>query len=231
MTKPTADGEPGARHHLMTSLKAMAASLPVAATVVSLIEDHVLRARTEACRRTMSVLASRLRVFQHRLDAETVNRDEFSDLFQASMMAATRSSQEEKHLAAANLIANVLLKEGDPAKSSFDELEHCAHALEALSVAAIRILGEIYREWKAGRLGHRAESDPTFAFDTILRLHPDQDFNLLMGLVRELDSAHLLHVKGTGGLITTAHFGNYPMILTGLGMRFVERLLQPNDEG
>jgi len=61
-------------------------------------------------------------------------------------------------------------------------------------------------------------------FSELKALFSDITPSLLMGLIGELDSANLLHRKGTP-TITVSAYGNYPIELTPLGVRFVKYIL------
>ena len=54
-----------------------------------------------------------------------------------------RTHRDEKLRAAANILANLLLKPGDQAKVSYDELDHLIRCVDALSIGAITVLGAI----------------------------------------------------------------------------------------
>ena len=61
-------------------------------------------------------------------------------------------------------------------------------------------------------------------FSTVHAEMSDMDVSLLMGLLAELNAANLVHLPGVP-TIRTPDFGNYPVELTALGIRFVERVL------
>jgi hypothetical protein len=54
-----------------------------------------------------------------------------------------RTHREDKLRAAANILANLLLKPGDQAKVSYEELDHLIRCVDALSTGALLVLGAI----------------------------------------------------------------------------------------
>src|SRR5262249_49733712 len=105
-----------------------------------------------------------------------------------------RTHREEKLRAAAGLLANLLLKPGDPGKLSYTELDHFVRCLDALSIGAITVLGaasSIVRA-SASNLGGRER----FAFERLRSKLPRQmEPELIMGLVGELSACYLLHLE------------------------------------
>jgi hypothetical protein len=53
----------------------------------------------------------------------------------------------------------------------------------------------------------------------------DWDLSLLIGLLSELNSYNLLRIEGTPS-IAMPQYGNYPITLTPLGARFVDRFIE-----
>ena len=55
---------------------------------------------------------------------------------------------------------------------------------------------------------------------------PQTDPDLLMGLVGELNAQNLVHALGSPAM-RDPEYGNYPIEVTPMGARFVERILRP----
>jgi hypothetical protein len=91
----------------------------------------------------MAFLKEKVAALGDRVDSEVVNKEEFTELLRSSMQVCARTSREEKLRAAANILANQLLCPGDEAKSPYEELDHLARCLEALSLGAIAVLGAV----------------------------------------------------------------------------------------
>ncbi|MBV9553705.1 MAG: hypothetical protein JO032_13050, partial [Alphaproteobacteria bacterium] len=145
-------------------------------------------------------------------------KDEFSELVKSCYLVIVRTYQEEKLRAAAALLANLLLRDNDPEKVSYQELDHLIRCLDALSIGAISFLGvirELTRPFP--QLNDRIDFGPASA-----RL-PQIDVSLLMSFARELDSLNLIHIVEPG--IRTANYGNYALELTPIGVRFFDRFL------
>jgi hypothetical protein len=129
-----------------------------------------------------------------------------------------RTHREEKLHAAANILANLLLRTGDPAKSSYEELDHLVRCVDALSIGAITVLGA------ARRLADMPGTQGRINFD---QLHPqfsEMEPSLLMSLASELNALNLLHITEPG--IKMPDYGNYALALTPIGKRFVERFIE-----
>src|SRR5690606_10209780 len=125
-----------------------------------------------------------------------VNKDEFSDLFKSCYLVVVRTTQEEKLRAAASILANLLLKQGDPEKLSYTELDHFVRCLDDLSIGAIAVLGTTKKLVVNGKVSPDSDGHQTVPFE---RLHGElEEFEpaLLLGLVGELNAFNLLHVHG-----------------------------------
>src|SRR4029077_18768661 len=73
--------------------------------------------------------------------AHSVNKDDFSELFKSCYLVTVRTNREQKLQAATAILANLLLRPSDPAKSSYEELDHLIRCIDALSIGAITVLG------------------------------------------------------------------------------------------
>ena len=144
-------------------------------------------------------------------------------------MVVVRTRQEAKLRGAANLIANLLLKEDDEAKLSYIELDHYVHCLDQLSSGAIEVLVEAYRAACATRSPDFSE-DVRIDFSDIQARMPESGPSLLMGLVGELNAVNILHLTGAPGIVTPG-YANYPVFLTPMGVGFVSHVLELVTQG
>jgi hypothetical protein len=80
---------------------------------------------------------------EDRMDVKAVDKQEFAELFQTCARTMERTHREDKLRAAANILANLLLKPGDQAKVSYEELDHLIRCVDALSTGALSVLGAI----------------------------------------------------------------------------------------
>ena len=209
--------------HLLALVKAGLSAVPVAGgPLASLIGDYIPTHTQRSIERMLAELTARLERLEGRLDAENVDKDEFAELFKSCYLVVFRTHQEEKLRAVAGLLSNVLLRWDDPLRLSYTELDHFARCLDSLSIGAIKVLVEACRLGPA--VGRPDADEARFNFEDLGRRLPGMSPELLMGLVGELNAMNLVHLAGVPGIRTT-HYGNYPVELTPLGVRFVRHIL------
>jgi hypothetical protein len=129
------------RDHALALIKAAINLVPCGGAVASLIGDYIPSYRERTTEKAMVFLNEQLTLLEDRIDVEAVNKDEFSELFNSCYMIIIRTHHEEKLRAAAALLANLLLRQGDPGKVPYEELDHLVRCLDALSIGAIAVLG------------------------------------------------------------------------------------------
>ncbi len=206
--------------HALATVKAGIAAVPiVGGPIASLIGDYIPTSTQKRTEEIIKLLAERLQELGNRLDADAVNKEEFSELFKSCYLIAVRSHKTERLKIAANLIANILLKPGDTEKMQYEELDHFAKCAESLSIGALHVLGIAYRvasgqRNKSVRLAHLALQTNGWG-------EP-----LVEGLTAELAGWNLLN-NSRQGSATHNGYADYPIRLTTLGERFVEHLLRP----
>jgi hypothetical protein len=207
--------------YALTVVKAGLNLIPfVGGSLASLVGDYVPFSTQRSIERTVELLQERLTVLQDRIDVEAVDKDEFSELFKSCYLVAVRTHREEKLRAAAGLLANLLLKPGDPAKLSYDEIDHFVRCLDVLSIGAITVLGAAWSIVRALPPSLQGGTSLSLEFEQICKkLSPQIDPELVMGLVGELDARRLLHLRVPA--FRTQGYGNYQVELTPLGQRFV----------
>lgn len=214
------------RDHILATIKAGVSAVPfVGGSVASLIGDYVPTATQRSIERGMEMLRVELDAIKDRVDTETVNKDEFAELFKSCYLTIVRTHQEEKLRGAAVLIANILLKEGDENKLSYTELDHFVRCLENLSAGAIKILGHCVS--LARRRGQKVSDNQNIRFDfsNIHHCVPEMPVDLIMGLLGELNSFHLVHLTGAP-TARMPQYGNYPVELPPIGIRFSKYILK-----
>jgi hypothetical protein len=108
---------------------------------------------------------------------------------------------------------------------SYTELDHFARCVENLSSGAIEVLGLVMGLARENQRIDTASESFRVSFGGLnARMSSISPF-LLMGLVGELDATNLLH-RGNTPTIATTNYGNYPVELTPLGVRFAHYLLE-----
>lgn len=220
------------KDHALAIVKAGLSTLPiVGGPLASLIGDYIPSATQRTVERALQSLERKLEELGGRIDYANINKDEFSEIFKSSYYTIVRTHQQRKIDLAVSLIANTLLNRADIAKLSFNEADHFSRCIEQLSTGAFEVLGEATATIRdANNIRQEHELDPRymqayqFEFGLLKLRFTDYDPSLLMGLIGELDSFNLLHRKGIPE-IPTPDYGNYPLELTRLGLRFVHFLM------
>lgn len=211
--------------HTLAIIKAGLNAVPVVGgPIASLVGDYIPTATQRVIEDTLKDLGDRLRELGDRVDATSVNRDEFAELFKSTYLVIVRTHQKSKQRAAARLIANILLRDNDPEKLSYTELDHYVRCLDQLSVGAIQVLGHAVALAEQSKPGGLENDSVRIQFDQLQSRLKDVSPSLLMGLVGELDAHNLIHRIGTP-TVRTADYGNYPLEVTPVGARFAKRLL------
>jgi len=218
--------EKEARDHILAVVKAGVSGVPmVGGTLASLIGDYIPSATQKTIERSIEMLQTEVEKLGGRIDTEALNKDEFSELFKSCYLTIVRTHQEAKLRGAVGLITNILLKEEDTEKLSYTELDHFARCLDVLSVGAIRILGHCV-ELTTSR-GRIRSNTPNLRMDfsDVYRRVSDMPVDLIMGLLEELNSFHLVHLTGVPSGRTPS-YGNYPIELPPIGIRFSKYILK-----
>jgi hypothetical protein len=209
--------------HTLAVVKAATNLIPyVGGAIASLISDYVPSSTQRSIDRGLVLLADRLKTVEDRIDPETINKDEFSELFKSCYLIFIRTHQEEKLQAASALLTNLMLKAGDPSKLPYEELDHLVRCVDGLSIGAIAFLG-VVRE-----LVKRPQSNNRVDFGIVNSRFPEMDVSLLMSLATELASLNLIHIMEPA--MATQNYSNYAIELTPVGTRFVDHFLSPTAE-
>ena len=210
--------------HALALVKAGLSGIPVVGgSIASLVGDYVPTATQKSQDRASELLRSRLEELDDRIDLEAVDRQEFAELFKSCYLSIVRSHREEKLRAATAILANLLLREGDPDKCSYTELDHFSRCVETLSSGAVEVLGVFVRDPEP-KLDRTMDSY-RLNFGRVQALFPQYSPDLLMGLIAELDRANLLH-RGSASGIETSNYENIPVGITPPGTRFARFLLE-----
>lgn len=217
------------KDHALALVKAGVSAVPiVGGTIASLIGDYIPTATQESIDKSIGILKARLEILGNRIDTECIKKDEFSELFKTCYLIMVRTHQEKKLQGAAELIANILLKEGDSDKLSYTELDHFARCLDALSIGAIQVLGHCVDLAKKRKGTTSDNKNIRFNFTDIHRCVTHMPVDLIMGLLEELNSFHLIHLTGAPSARTPS-YGNYPIEVPPIGFRFATYILGQED--
>ena len=144
-----------AKDHALAIIKAGINLIPlVGGPIASLIGDYVPTSTQAVIERSTELLAQKLDALKDRIDVEAVNKDDFSELFKSCYLVIVRTNREQKLQAATAILANLLLRPADPAKSSYEELEHVPPELNSVGFpgrSGWHILSALIRFWERER--------------------------------------------------------------------------------
>lgn len=202
----------------VVGIKAILGAIPLVGGSLASLVELVPTATQRDTEKALGFFSEKVRELESRIDVNAVNKDDFSELLKSCLIVMGRTYREKKLHAAANILANLLLRPGDPAKSSYEELDHLVRCVDTLSIGAITVLGA------ARRLATLPGTQGRINFD---QLHPQftqMDASLLLSLASELNALNLLHI--TEPPIKTPDYGNYALELTPIGKRFVEQFIE-----
>ena len=209
-----------AKDHALAIIKAGINLIPVVGgPIASLIGDYVPTSTQAVIERSTELLAQKLDALKDRIDLEAVNKDDFSELFKSCYLVIVRTNREQKLQAATAILANLLLRPGDPARSSYEELDHLIRCIDALSIGAITVLGAA-RTIAATCQG----AQRSFQFDQLRNAFPGFDPSLVMSLVSELSALNLVRIQ-EGGIRMPDH-SEILIEVTPIGVRLVERFIE-----
>ena len=216
--------------HILSSIKAALSSLPFAGGIASLIADYVPSSTEKSVRKAISQLQNRLEQLGERVDLASVDPDEFSDAVKSFLLLTQKTSREEKLRGAANLFANLLLKNDDPERLTYTEADHFWRCLDSLSIGAIRLLGLVCRKVKTQRIREAPGGEYMFTAADVVPLMNDVPPHIVLSLVAELNAWNLLRKESAPvTLATEGYRENDQIFLTPTGPRFVESVLHPGD--
>ena len=214
-----------ASEHALAVIKAGLNAVPVVGgSIASLIGDYIPTATQRNVQETLESLRRRIEFLGNRIDVEVINREEFAEVFKSAYLVIVRTHQSAKLRAAVLLVSNVLLREGDPEKLSYTEIDHYVRCLDLLSVGGIQTLAHAVRLAEEREPNVLADRSVRINFEDLQACQPAIAPSLLMGLVGELDTLNLVHRAGVPD-IRSPNYGNYPLEVTPLGGRFAKHLL------
>lgn len=231
-TRSTRQMKKSRTDHTLAVVKSALSAVPyVGGSIASLMSDYIPSATERSIQRALVHLGNRVEELGERIDIDAVNKDDFAELSKSCYLSIVRSHRDNKLRAAAGILANLLLREDDPDKLTYTELDHYARCVETLSSGAIEVLGVVVqRAHLQPRLLEESKLDWTITstrmnFSELHAKVPQYSPDLLMGLIAELDKANLIY-RESSPAIEMADYGNHAIRLTPLGTRFCRFLLE-----
>ena len=202
----------------LVGIKAIIGAIPLLGGSLASLVELIPTSTQRDTEKALGFFGDKICELENRIDVNSVYKDNFAELLKSCLIVMSPTHREEKLYAAANILVNLLLRPGDPAKSSYEELDHLVRCLDGLSIGAITVLGA------ARRLSTTPGTQGRINFD---QLHPQfsqMEASLLMSLASELNALNLLHI--TEPPMKTPDYGNYTLELTPVGKRFVEQFIE-----
>ena len=152
---------------------------------------------------------------------------------QKAIYASIKTTRQEKIQAAANIVANAMLADGDPQKISYSELDHFLNAVDALSAGALHVLAISSQvppsQSTCDLLNPSGPGEVKFNSGNLVNRISDIDPLLVMSLVAQLHNWNLLR-RGEVGVTQYDRERrvptNIPIYLTEPGYKFVRFILQ-----
>ena len=210
-----------AKDHLLAVVKAGLSAVPtVGGPIASLIGDYVPSSTQVAIERATKILGEKVDELQSRIDVDAVNKDDFSELFKSCYLVIVRTTREEKLQAAAAILANILLRPGDPAKSPYEELDHLIRCIDTLSIGALSVLGAARQIAATAGQG----TQRSFQFAQLRSAFSSFDPALTMSLASELRALNLVRIQE--GAIRVPDYGEVLIEVTPIGERLVDRFIE-----
>jgi len=217
--------------HILAGIKAAIELVPhVGGAIASLIGDYVPSSTQRAIIKAFEHLRSRLEQLEQRVSTDNLDNDQFAELFKSCYLVIIRSNHEKKLHAAAELLINILLREGEKEKLPYEELDHFVRCVDSLSRGAIEVIGVAYEivkpQIKSNQqtYGYGYRLDFRQIQERVKKVNP-MESSLLMGLIGELNSMNLLHIAGIPQ-VRDRDYASYPIEFTPLGLRFVTYILR-----
>ncbi|MEZ4548652.1 MAG: hypothetical protein R3B51_13465 [Thermodesulfobacteriota bacterium] len=137
--------------HVFSIIKAGISAIPLFGTpIASLIGDYIPTATQRNIEKSIEYLKKEFANLGYRIDIESINRDEFSEMFKRCYQIISQTHQDMKLQAAARLLSNIFLKRRSD-KLNFTELDHFTRCLDNLSIGAIEVLGKVVRVFLNGK--------------------------------------------------------------------------------
>jgi hypothetical protein len=210
--------------HPLQYLKNIASMFPATGLIVSGLDFYLTKHTQDSINLAFQYLDARIQFYGNRIDEDFVKNAEFVELFKSCYLSILRTHQREKLNAAASLIANMLLKEGDEEKLTYTQLDHFSRCIDFLSIGAIKTLIHAYHMAEKSDGRNRSSYGSRVDFGRLHAAMPETEPALLMGLASELNAMNLFHMGGMQG-VRVPDYGNHPIELTPLGSCFVKDFL------
>jgi len=200
------------RDNILNLIKAGFATIPWCGGIATLIDDYIPKSIEISLNKFIIFVAEKIKELEDKINFDVVDKEEFAETFKSCYLGVIRTTREEKIKIFARIFANIFLEEGENEKVKYEELDHLIRVMDNLSIGSLRVMVVAYKYFKDNR---------RFNFEDLFNHLDDINVYLAFGLVNELNTANLLHITSYP-TVRTANYGNMPIEITELGIRFVE---------
>jgi hypothetical protein len=200
------------------ALELVGQNWPEVLPVFAALQAYVSSDRAKHRKKVFEQIFERLSKCEGQLDTEAVKKDGFADIYSETAETFRQTDHDAKVRAAINILSNAFLKDGEPGKIPFSELEFFARSVNELSSGAVHILGRVIG------VEEQRNQRPLESLDlrSIANEGVDRDFTI--GLLRELEQRHFVHLE-----FTNMHYEGKRDVSTkstSLGRRFCKDILE-----
>ena len=204
-----------ARDNIFNFIKAGFATMPWCGGIATLIDEYIPKSTEISLNKFLKYVGEKIKELKDKMDFKIIDKEEFTETFKSCYLGIIRTTREEKIKIFARIFANIFLKEGESEKIKYEELDHLIGTMDNLSIGSLKVMVTAYKYSKNNK-------NKGFNFETLFKRIDGIDVDLAFSLVNELNTANLLHIK-TYPTVITANYGNFPIEITELGIRFVEK--------
>lgn len=203
------------RNNILNFIKAGFATIPWCGGIATLLDEYIPKSTEIALNKFLKYVGEKIKELGDKIDFKSVDGEEFAETFKSCYLGVIRTTREEKIKIFARIFANIFLKEGESEKIKYEELDHLVRTMDNLSIGSLKVIVTAYKYFKNYK-------NKRFNFEDLFKKIDGMDVYLVFGLVNELNIANLLHIT-TYPTVITANYGNFPIEITELGVRFVEK--------
>lgn len=208
------------KEHFHAALRAAAQANPVSAFFIAGIDSYLGHDRDQRTSAAFREFAEKIALLENRLDANAMKREGYADIFSAVSETIDSTNHQVKIDAAVNILVNAGLKEGDPAKVDYSELEFFAAVVRSISNGALHCLGQIVKHDRA----QSSRSLPRTDVQVFTRSNPVWHPDFVIGLFRELEQYNFVFLEFSN--MTYNGKRSATVGTTDLGYKFHDHILE-----
>jgi len=218
--------------YLGTVLKSALSVCGATAWLVPILDDTVRRSTERALRRAVRELDTMVEELGERIERtpERIDQDALADAIKSFLRQSQQTSRQEKLRAAARLMANALLKDGDRDKLSYTEHDFFSRCIDGLSMGSVKVLAGAVRVVDKLRPTMSTAGELEFTTKDLIPAVEDLSPDIVLSSVSELSVWNLLRVQNDAFITDNAYQdkvgyrSNTKVFLTRMGKQVAECL-------